>query len=405
VKPGTIVAEGLSRRFRVYPKRHVTLKEAIVRRRDLRPTDIWALRDVSFQVEPGEAVGLMGRNGSGKTTLLRLVAGIFGPSGGSIAVAGDVGALLGIGAGFHPDFTGRENVYLNGAIHGLSRRYVRERMDEIVTFSELDRFIDLPVRTYSAGMFMRLGFAVATHLDADVLLLDEVFTVGDEAFQRKCFGKIFEFKSRGGTIVFVSHAASSVESLCERAILLRAGGVVYDGETHEAIAAYHRMLAEEEDPEERKAGLQEWGTGEARIAEVRLEDEDGAERRQYLSGEPMVVRLKLAVESATAPPRLMLTLREANGGLVGSAVSDLSELGWEGNPGEQRLIYQLPRVPLAEGRFQFGAALTDPRTGRVLHHVERAAEFVVVPSDAVRGTIRLDGSWRLAGSESEVPAR
>jgi ABC-type polysaccharide/polyol phosphate transport system ATPase subunit len=356
-------------------------------------------------VEPGEAVGLIGRNGSGKTTLLRLIAGIFGPTSGTIAVGGDVGALLGIGAGFHPDFTGRENVYLNGAIHGLSRKLVRERMDEIVSFAELEAFIDLPVRTYSAGMFMRLGFAVSTHLNADVLLLDEVFTVGDEAFQRKCFGKIFEFKSRGGTIVFVSHATSAVESLCERAVLLKGGRVLHDGETHGAIAAYHRLLAEDEDPDEREAGLQEWGTGDVRIAQLLLEDGEGAERKQYLSGEGMVVRLRIDAKAAPdAAPRLSLDLRDVTGPLVGSAVADLGELGWGGEAGSQELVYELARVPLAEGRFQLAAALTDPETGRVLHHLERAAEFVVVPEGGARGTVRLDGSWRLTGSESEVSA-
>ena len=405
MKAGAIVATNVSRRFRVYPKRHVTLKEAIVRARQLRPTDIWALRDVSFEIEPGEAVGLIGRNGSGKTTLLRLIAGIFGPTSGSLSVSGDVGALLGVGAGFHPDFTGRENVYLNGAIHGMSRRYVDERIDEIVDFAELERFVDLPVRTYSAGMFMRLGFAVATHLSADVLLLDEVFTVGDEAFQRKCFGKIFEFKSRGGTIVFVSHAAQAVESLCERAILLRAGKVAHDGEAHEAIAAYHRLLAEDEDPDELQAGLQEWGSLETRVIEVRLEDKDGAERRQYLSGEAMVVRLRLANEGTQHAPRISLELRDVTGPLVGSAACDLHELGWNGSPGESELRFEVPRVPLADGRFKVVVALTDPDSGRVLHHLERAAEFVVVPEDNARGPVRLDGSWRLAGSESEVPAR
>jgi hypothetical protein len=278
-------------------------------------------------------------------------------------------------------------------------------MDEIVSFAELERFIDLPVRTYSAGMYMRLGFSVATHLNADVLLLDEVFTVGDEAFQRKCFGKIFEFKSRGGTIVFVSHAAAAVESLCERAVLLRAGRVAHDGETHEAIAEYHRLLAEEEDPAEREAGLQEWGTGEVRVAELRLEDSDGAQRRQYLSGESMVVRMRLEAKASLPPPRLTLDVRDVTGPLVGSAVVDLAELGWDGTPRARELLYELPRVPLADGRFQVAVALTDPESGRVLHHLERAADFVVVPEEEARGIVRLDGSWRLAEAEREVGAR
>jgi len=402
--PGVIVAEGVSRRFRVYPKRHVTLKEAILRRRDLRATDVWALRDVSFEIEPGEAVGLIGRNGSGKTTLLRLIAGIFGPTDGRIEAGGEVGALLGIGAGFHPEFTGRENVYLNGAIHGLTRKYVRERMDEIVSFAELERFIDLPVRTYSAGMFMRLGFSVATHLNPDILLLDEVFTVGDEAFQRKCFGKIYEFKSRGGTIVFVSHSAATVQSLCERAILLRAGSVLHDGESYEAIQAYHRLLAEDEDPEEREAGLQEWGTHEARIADVRLEDADGAERRQYLSGEPLVVRMRISGTGDVPPPRLSIQVRDSAGPLVGASAQELGDLGGD-EPGDRLVVFEIDRLPLAEGRFQLSAALTDPASGRVYHHLERAADFIVVSDDDSRGIVRFDGSWRLAGSESEVSAR
>ena len=271
MKPGAIVAEGVSRRFRVYPQRNVTLKEAILRRRHLRREEIWALRDVSLAVEPGEALGVVGRNGSGKTTLLRLIAGIFKPTDGRLQVAGDVGSLLGLGAGFHPDFTGRENVYMNGAVHGLKKSYVRERLDEIVAFAELEEFVDVPVRTYSSGMYMRLGFAVATHLDPDILLLDEVFAVGDEAFQRKCFGKILELRERGRTIVFVSHAAPAVERVCERAILLTDGCVAHDGAARDVITHYQRLIAAEETTAQQHA----WGTGEATIVGVRLEGSDG----------------------------------------------------------------------------------------------------------------------------------
>src|SRR5918998_2863535 len=162
---GTIVAENVSRRFHVYPQRHVTLKEAIVRHGNLRPMEVWAVNDVSFRIDPGESVGFMGRNGSGKTTLLRLIAGVFRPSSGKLVVAGRVGSLLELGAGFHQDFTGRENIYLSASIYGLRRHEVDRRLDEIIAFSELERFIDLPIRTYSAGMYMRLAFSIATNVD------------------------------------------------------------------------------------------------------------------------------------------------------------------------------------------------------------------------------------------------
>src|SRR5262245_23496342 len=241
---GAIEIDRASRRFRVYPQPVRTLKELLVARRRSRGTDVWALRDVSASIAPGEAVGLIGRNGSGKTTLLRLVAGIIKPTSGRVSVGGRVGSLLELGAGFHPEFTGRENVYLNGAILGLKRRAIREHMDEIVAFSELERFIDMPVRTYSTGMVIRLGLAVAAHLQSDVLLRDEVFAGGDEEFQRKCFGKVFELKQRGATIVFVSHDASAVQRLCERAVLLREGRGEVDGPVREAIARYHQLLAD-----------------------------------------------------------------------------------------------------------------------------------------------------------------
>jgi ABC-type polysaccharide/polyol phosphate transport system ATPase subunit len=393
VRNGSILAEQVSRRFRVNPQRHMTLKEMIVRRGETRATEIWALRDVSFDIEPGEAVGLVGRNGSGKTTLLRLIAGIFAPTTGRLEAGGSVGSLLGLGAGFHPEFTGRENVYLNGAIHGLKRAYITERLDEIVSFAELERFIDLPVRTYSAGMYMRLGFALATHLEADIILLDEVFAVGDEAFQRKCFGKIFEFKSRGGTILFVSHSASQVESLCERAILLRAGQVEFDGETHEAVARYHRLLAADEDPAEKQAGLYEWGSGEARVAELVLEDGEGVERRQYRSGEPFVARLLVERSTQLPAPRLSVEFRRQGGALVGALERDLGELGWEEAEDGLWVRFELPELPLADGRFELGVALTDPEGSRVYHHRERAAEFLVYPEDGLRGTVRLEAEW------------
>jgi len=392
VTPGEIQVEHAARKFHVYPRESRALKDMLVARGRFRGTDVWALRDVSFTVEPGNAVGLVGRNGSGKTTLLRLLSGIVKPTSGRVAVGGRIGSLLELGAGFHPDLTGRENVYLNGSIYGLRRAAIREKLDEIVAFAGLEDFIDLPVRTYSSGMYMRLGFSIASHIEADVLLLDEVFAVGDEAFQRKCFGKIFEFKQRGGTIVFVSHDASAVERLCDRAVLLSEGRVAFDGPTHEAVVAYRRLLAGEHDPEERAAGLKEWGGDVARVENVRLLAADG-ERSQLLAGEPFAIALDIAADAPLPPPRLGWELRDDAGILVAAGGVSTGELGWNGETRELPLRFDSVHPPFTDGRLHLRLDLGDERGQTQYHSVDDAIVFVVYPSDEGRGLVHLEGTW------------
>jgi len=393
VAPGEIVVEHASRRFKVYPREARRLKDLVVARGRTRGEDVVALGDVSFHVGAGEAIGLVGRNGSGKTTLLRLISGIIRPSAGRVEAGGRVGSLLELGAGFHPDLTGRENVFLNGSIHGLKRGYIREQLDEIVAFAGLEQFIDLPVRTYSSGMYMRLGFAIAAHIDADILLLDEVFAVGDEQFQRKCFGKIFEFKQRGGTIVFVSHDAAAVERLCDRAVLLRDGRVEFDGPTHDAIVRYRRLLAADRDPDERGAGLKEWGTGEVRIEDVGLLGPDGEERTQFLAGEPLTLHLRVAAERELPAPRLSYELRGDSGVLLAGGAQGTDELGWDELTRSLAVRFQVDRLPFADGRFHLRLGLTDERGDRLYHWLDDALVFVVYPAGDERGVIRLEGRW------------
>jgi ABC-type polysaccharide/polyol phosphate transport system ATPase subunit len=395
MKPGEIRVERASRRFRVNPEPVRTLKELVLRRGRAPAAEVWAVREVSLAVEPGDAVGLVGRNGSGKTTLLSLIAGIIAPTSGRVDAGGRVASLLELGAGFHPDFSGRENVYLNGSLYGLKRKTIDERFDEIVAFAELERFIDNPVRTYSSGMYMRLGFAVAAHIDADILLLDEVFAVGDEEFQRKCFAKIFEYKQRGGTIVFVSHDAASVERLCQRALLLREGRVELDGSAQEAIARYHKLLADERDPAEGAAGLSEYGSGEARIVTARLLGPEGEERKQLAAGEPLTVELRIDVREALAPPRVSLELRDEAGLLLAAAAQDTAEVGWEPVPGERVLRFEVDRPPLADGRFRVRIELGDQSGRRLYHWLDDAVRFVVYPGEGVRGPVLLEGTWSL----------
>ena len=399
---GEISVEGVSRRFRVREQEARTLKDLFVLRGRTKPTDIWALRDVSFDVGRGDAIGLIGRNGSGKTTLLRVVAGIIKPTSGRVHADGRIGSLLELGAGFHPDFTGRENVFLNGAIQGLRRAEIRERFDEIVAFAELEHAIDRPVRTYSSGMTMRLGFAIAAFLDADILLLDEVFAVGDEAFQRKCFGRIFQFKQGGGTIVFVSHDAAAVERLCERSVLLEAGSLAFDGPTREAVARYRRELADDADPAERGVGLREWGSGEASIASAVLLGAEGEERLQFLSGEPFALRVAVAAVGGVEPPRLQLELRDDVGTLVAGDAIDLRELGWAHGEGARSVRYEIGSLPLANGRFHLRLGLTDESGERLYHWLDDALVFIVYPGDDEKGVVRFEGRWRV---EEKTPTQ
>ena len=236
-----IRAVGLTKSFQVYARPEDRLKQSIWRRRRFYKEFV-ALSDVSFEVARGETVGIVGRNGSGKSTLLQIVAGTLTPTHGTVEVNGRVAALLELGAGFNPEFTGRENVFLNASVLGLGQDEIERRFDDIVAFAEIAPFIDQPVKTYSSGMYVRLAFAVAISVDPDVLIVDEALAVGDEAFQRKCFARIRQVQERGSTILFVSHAANAVIELCDRAILMERGAAVLIDTPKAVIAAYHRLL-------------------------------------------------------------------------------------------------------------------------------------------------------------------
>jgi len=397
MRAGEVSVDGVSRRFVVRARETHTLKELLVARGRTGAQEVWALRDVSVAIAPGEAVGLIGRNGSGKSTLLRLIAGIIRPTVGRVSTGGRIGSLLELGAGFHPDFTGRENVELNGALQGLSRARLRERFDEIVAFAELEDSIDRPVKTYSSGMTMRLGFAIAAFLEADVLLLDEVFAVGDESFQRKCFGVIAAFKERGGTILFVSHDASAVERLCDRAVFLRGGGLAYDGPVHEAITRYRRALAEE-GGQPTVNGSGPAGSGEARITTARLVGDDGAARDRFLAGEPF--GLDVVVAGSVAAPHLHLEVRDASGLLVAEDTAETAALGWDGASDALRLRLDVPASPLQFGRFELTLALLGD-DGRLLDRLPRPLPLLVYPDDESRGLVRLEGTWRRGANEGE----
>ena len=280
-----IRAENLSKRFVLQQQRGGDLRERfgnLFRKETVVPeeSDFYALRDIGFTVERGETVGIVGHNGSGKSTLLKMLTGILKPDTGFVQTKGRIGALIEVGAGFHPDLSGRENVFLNGSIMGISRRELSTKFDEIVSFAGLERFIDTPVKRYSSGMFMRLGFAIATHVDPEILLIDEVLAVGDAQFQKKCIAQLQKFSRDGGTVVFVSHAMGQVAELCKRCLWLDRGRLLHDGKTEDAIERYTALVAEREEEEFQKNDPLAWESRESERAEQRAREEQARAKAQ-----------------------------------------------------------------------------------------------------------------------------
>ena len=413
VERGGIRLRNVSRRFKIVHDRSATLKETLIRRKRTNYTELWALRDVSLDIHPGEAVALVGRNGSGKSTLLKMLAGILPPQTGTIQSNGSVASMLELGAGFHPDFTGRENVFMNGAIHGLSERTVRERLPEIIEFSELEEFIDMPVRTYSSGMQMRLAFAVASHVDPDILLLDEVLAVGDEAFQQKCLARINDFLASDGTLVFVSHDAGAVEQLCSRAILIESGHVTADGPPVDVLERYHQVLvddtssigadmatfgtraAEEHDPDP-PSELGGWGTGEVAITSCQLIGPDGV-TDHLMSEDPLTIELEVKADATVAAPVVGMGIHAPDGTVCFGTNTQLCGFEIpEYAAGRSRVRFVVPQLNLREGEFRVSVAVHSSDDRTVYHRLEDAGEFTVTPLQMGLGTTALQGTWEIA---------
>lgn len=386
LRPGEIVLEHATRSFPLDQDRRRTLKELFVRRGRARPR-VHALRDVTLHVEPGEAVGMVGRNGAGKTSTLRCLAGIVPLDSGRAECGGRTVSLLELGAGFGPDFSGRENIYLSGALHGFTRDEIEERIDAIVEFSELGEFIDVPVRAYSAGMYLRLGFAIVSHLDADVLLIDEILAVGDESFQRKCLRRIGEQMERGATLVLVSHDPTAIERICERVVVLDQGSVAFDGPVAEGLLFYHRMLGTESGgsralrPAERRGAIE--------VTELELRDADGRRRHMFRTGEPLTVAMAVRAVEPQERALLALEVRDPRGETCFRTDTSLGALA-----GEARVTFQVPALALLGGDYDVavGAYGHDAPQGGLL---DRVARFSVAQTSGGEGIVDLRGRWEV----------
>jgi lipopolysaccharide transport system ATP-binding protein len=370
--------------------------------------NIWALADVSFDVHDGEAVGIIGPNGSGKSTSLKLISRITDPWSGTVKTKGRVGSLIEIKSGIHPELTGRENTYLYGAILGLSRRDIRRRFDEIVEFAELGRFMDTPVKRYSSGMEVRLGFSVAVHLEPDILLIDEVLAVGDEAFQHKCIGKIQEFKARGKTIVLVSHDLGSIERLCDDAVWLHEGRLQAQGGTRQIIDQYLNNVASEEaralglDHREAEAQVaagtaQRWGSREVELTRVWLADRTGQERYLYETGEPCTVHLSFRAHRPVEDPVFGIGLFRRDGVCCYGTNTAIDGLSLGKLDGDGEVCVEIERLDLVEGEYLLDAAVHG-RDGHPYDYHSRLYAFAVRSRLKEAGVARLAHGWRLPGA-------
>ena len=377
---------------------------------------IWALKDVSFEVERGEVNGIIGRNGCGKSTLLKILSRITEPTTGSAVIQGRVGSLLEVGTGFHPELTGRENVFLNGSVLGMTRKEMLRKFDEIVAFSEISRFLDTPVKHYSSGMYVRLAFAVAAHLDPEVLLVDEVLSVGDASFQKKCLGRMETLSGEGRTVLFVSHALPSVRSLCERCILLQDGRVEFSGGVDATIERYlgTQVLLDmgvESTPAARERNLvdyaQRTGNGQMRICGFWIEDPSGGQVSRLYSGRPYAFALRCHTqerERSFDGVAVTIGVRDSVGTLIFYHHNLLTGQSFDGLTGDVEFRLHIPRLPLASGHYRADLNISQDRGHTAVDVLEGAASFLVEDGDFFGtgfeyrggpegGAVAVDGTW------------
>jgi ABC-type polysaccharide/polyol phosphate transport system ATPase subunit len=382
---------GVGKRYDVLQDQAVLLRAILPFRRPAR-REQWALRGVDLRIEPGETVGVVGHNGAGKTTMLRLLAGVTRPTEGEVRVRRPVAPLIGVGVGFHPEMSGRENIHVNGMLLGLSRAEVARRFDDIVAFSELPEFIDTPVKFYSSGMFMRLGFAVAVHVDPAVLLVDEVLAVGDVAFQLKCLDRMRELQAVGTTIVLVTHSMHAVRLICPRAVLLHHGEVLVDGPSEQVIARYHQVLGEV------GRSLAGHDGAPVRIVDRALERADGDPRAVDPDAQ-LTARFRLRFEAEVHSPHLAFRVLSDDGQLAYAMQSTVGEAHRTFRPGDEAEVEVTFTARLGGGgTYRATLLVTDTNGAHPLAFDQDGVPFYVSPRLGVLGPADLGARIRLDGT-------
>jgi ABC-2 type transport system ATP-binding protein/lipopolysaccharide transport system ATP-binding protein len=397
-----ISVEQVSKRYRLYKERSSSLKEVVTRRSVARYEEFWALRDVSLEIERGTVYGLVGHNGSGKSTLLRMMAGIQRPEKGKVHINGRVSALLELGAGFHPELTGRENVFLNAAILGLGRKDIESRFDDIVEFSGLGDFIDTPVKVYSSGMYVRLGFSVAVHVRPEILIIDEVIAVGDEEFQRRCFEHLYKVRNEGVTIVLVTHGLGLVQDMCDRAAWMDHGRVRAEGKAPDVVFEYVQTVNEAEEARLDLAAAGAEGREHdvdaarrpIRIERVELLDGDGQVVHSAVTGEPLRVRLHYEARQPVEGPLFSFAIENHHGLHVATPGMRPTHQAEASVSGRGHVDYQIDRLVLGPGDYTLSLAVHDANGMVRFDHQDRAAQLRVQPGrEMVTGVVDMMGRW------------
>ena len=400
-----IVVDDVSKRYRLYHERNQSLKASLLRRRRVSFEEFWALRGVSLEVEAGTTYGLIGENGSGKSTLLKCMARILRPDTGRITVDGKVSALLELGAGFHPELSGRENVFLNGSILGLSRKELDRKFDGIVEFAGLERFIDTPVKNYSSGMYVRLGFSVAINVDPDVLLIDEVLAVGDEQFQRRCSEKFADLRAEGKTIVIVSHALESVRNLCDQVAWVD-GGVIRDIGVAGTVVDEYVGESHTDRVDDGERGSR-WGSGEARVETIELLGPDGQPTTSVCTGDRVTVRLHYDALEAIPRPVFGLAFYSIDGIVVsGPNTRDAGEVP-EKIEGRGTVDFTVDPLLLLPGTYDLSVSLVDYSCLHQFdfrHHSFRFDVELGHPRETFGGLVSLNGQWKVDAVDRRSPS-
>jgi lipopolysaccharide transport system ATP-binding protein len=402
-----IRVQDVSKVFHLHSDRRTNLKERFVRGAARADDQFWALRDISFEVPRGSTYGLIGHNGSGKSTMLKLLAGIHRPTKGTIDAAGRVSAMIELGAGFHPELSGRENIYLNGSILGLTRKQIDASLDEIVAFSGLERFIDSPVKVYSSGMYVRLGFSIAVNLEPEILLIDEIVAVGDEEFQRRCFDHLYKLRRQGVTIVFVSHSLPLVQTLCDHAAWIDHGEMKAEGTALSVVDSYLRSVNAAESHRLEASGDQQAyddsesrrGTGEITITRLEFLDATGTPRPVATTGEAVTVRTHFQVHEVVDEPVFGLAFYHESGVHVAGPNSQQAGVMTGRPAGTGWVDFRMDPLLLQPGSYVVSAAVVDTTQAHVYDYRDQAFALHVQPGTgaaAAVGLLALPGTWNVS---------